>query len=237
MSTFQNYKIPNDGLVLYYDASNIKSYGGSGTRLLDLSRSSQDATLVNGVSFASGYLTFDGADDGILLDYKQELNDLQSPLTITGWFMDSLTGINGPNFVQSIFSQYTDVTIGNYVKAVNLYQRTIYYGSSSISGSPYLQSFSLVGLTYSVSTWNFFSVTVDGNLTASVITIGLNGIFQTFSATQMTPVNSANIWIGNATDLGGNRFKGNLSSLSVYNKSLTNDEVLKVYESTKTKYI
>jgi hypothetical protein len=58
-------KIVTDGLVLYLDAANSKSYPGSGTTWGDLSRSQNNGALVNGPTFSSannGILTFNGSN-------------------------------------------------------------------------------------------------------------------------------------------------------------------------------
>lgn len=59
-------RIVTDGLVLYLDAANPKSYPGFGTTWKDLSGNGNDGTLVNGVGYDSannGSLVFDGVDD------------------------------------------------------------------------------------------------------------------------------------------------------------------------------
>jgi hypothetical protein len=55
-----------NGLLLYWDASNINSYPGTGTTIYDLSGNGNNGTLVNGVGYNQtngGVLTFDGVDD------------------------------------------------------------------------------------------------------------------------------------------------------------------------------
>lgn len=63
-------KIVNNGLVLYYNAADTLSYGGSGTNLYDLSGYGNNGTLVNGPTFSTdgvGYIRLDGADDKLLV--------------------------------------------------------------------------------------------------------------------------------------------------------------------------
>lgn len=58
--------IVTDGLVLYLDAANTKSYPGSGTTWNDLSGNGNNGTLINGYIFNSignGNLVFDGSND------------------------------------------------------------------------------------------------------------------------------------------------------------------------------
>ena len=61
-------KIVTDGLVLYLDAANNRSYPGSGTTWTDLSRGGNNGTLTNGPTFNGangGSIVFDGTNDFI----------------------------------------------------------------------------------------------------------------------------------------------------------------------------
>jgi hypothetical protein len=65
MSIAYNTSIIRDGLVLYLDAANPKSYPGSGTTWFDL-KGINNGTLINGPTFNSdnkGYINFDGVND------------------------------------------------------------------------------------------------------------------------------------------------------------------------------
>lgn len=62
--------IVRDGLVLYLDAANSKSYPGSGTNWIDLTGNGNNGTLLNGVAYNSnkkGYFDFDGSDDRVTI--------------------------------------------------------------------------------------------------------------------------------------------------------------------------
>ena len=59
-------KIVTDGLVLCLDAGNSKSYPDSGINWTDISRNSNNVTLINGPAFNSangGVIAFDGSND------------------------------------------------------------------------------------------------------------------------------------------------------------------------------
>ena len=65
MSTRYNPSIVRDGLVLYFDAANTKSYPGSGTTWYDLSGNERHGTLINEPTFQShnlGCFQFDGTN-------------------------------------------------------------------------------------------------------------------------------------------------------------------------------
>ena len=61
-------KVVTEGLVLYLDAANTKSYVSGSTTWSDLSRSRNNGTLVNGPTFNSsngGFIRCDGTNDYI----------------------------------------------------------------------------------------------------------------------------------------------------------------------------
>ena len=69
MSYHNGPKIVNDGLVLYLDAANSKSYSGTGTTWTDLSGNLNNATLVNGPTYSSlngGGIVLDATADVIV---------------------------------------------------------------------------------------------------------------------------------------------------------------------------
>jgi hypothetical protein len=64
MSLSHSPRIVTNGLTLYLDAANRKSYPGSGTAWNDLSGNGRNLTLFNGTAYNSaGYFDFDGTDD------------------------------------------------------------------------------------------------------------------------------------------------------------------------------
>jgi hypothetical protein len=56
MGIAYNTSVVRDGLVLYLDAANRKSYSGTGTNWTDLSGSGNNGTLTDGPTFSSGNL-------------------------------------------------------------------------------------------------------------------------------------------------------------------------------------
>jgi len=66
MSLGHGAKIVRNGLKVYVDAANVKSYPGTGTTWSDLSGNGVNGELINGSTFDSGNnggLIFDGVDD------------------------------------------------------------------------------------------------------------------------------------------------------------------------------
>jgi hypothetical protein len=89
MATFGGSNIVTDGLVLWLDAANKKSYPGSGTSWLDLSGNNNSGTLTNGPTFSSasnGSIVFDGVDDFVnILDIGSGSIFQTQNFTISCW--------------------------------------------------------------------------------------------------------------------------------------------------------
>lgn len=235
MSTLEGSgKIPTDGLVLYYDPSNVKSYTSNNSTVFDLTKNNYNASLMNGVSFTESVFSFDGTNDYILVNYSDEIYNLQVPMTIMGWFFD-----NGTNPRPTILGQYLNASIGNFIKLVRAEAGTFSYYSSK-NGAPSFQIMQFTG-AYQINTWNFFSVAVDGNLTSSTISLTVNQNTQTFTASQMaTPNTAVQVRIGSSesTFLQSQEFfSGKIAKIFIYNRTLNQSEINNTFEKTKTKFL
>jgi len=104
MGVSYNPKIVKDGLVLYLDAGNTKSYPGSGTTWTDLSGNGNNGTL-NGPSYNSnllGTFVLDGVDDYATLPTITLTNfTIQIWCKITGSNLNMIT-----NFSSNLFYEY-----------------------------------------------------------------------------------------------------------------------------------
>lgn len=82
MSVKGGPKIITDGLLLYLDAANEKSYPGSGTIWNDLSGNGNNGDLINNVVYDTennGILLFDGTNEYCQLDdsLENQLNGIE----------------------------------------------------------------------------------------------------------------------------------------------------------------
>lgn len=68
MAVNYNTRVVNDGLMLYLDAANRKSYPKSGTVWTDLSGNGYNGTLNGNVTHNNNAFEFDGVDDYCLID-------------------------------------------------------------------------------------------------------------------------------------------------------------------------
>ena len=92
MSTVEGSRsIITNGLVLYLDAANTKSYVSGSTTWNDLSRNNNTGTLINGSTFNSlngGSIVFDGIDDRVS---GTTINTGQN-FTVNCWIFPTLLG-------------------------------------------------------------------------------------------------------------------------------------------------
>jgi hypothetical protein len=88
MSVNYNPAISTDGLVLYLDAGNRRSYPGSGTTWADLSGNKNNSTLIGGSTFNNsngGGIVFNNTNGYASIPYEPSLNIGGLNLTISCW--------------------------------------------------------------------------------------------------------------------------------------------------------
>lgn len=225
-------KIVTDGLVLALDAASPKSYPGSGTTWNDLTPNSLNATLHNSPTFSTdnhGTIVFDGDND-----YGEIPS---SPLTAITVFSFELwiyrTGIATTTApYDRIFQKEGGVSgypawgwqIGESVSAAPDF-RSAYGDGTTINNSiSFNQNIEL-------NEWNCLATTLDSNLLASNY---INGVLTNSGTLNNTPMNTEDTIL---IAIGDNReFKGNISTVKVYNKALTADEVLQNYNALKSRF-
>jgi hypothetical protein len=229
-------KIVTDGLVLYLDAANTRSYPGSGTTWTDLSRSSTTGVLTNGPTFNSangGSIVFDGADDYI--DNITQSISIQdnTPFSIDVIFKTTSTGtaqlignwntLVTPGWRLSIASGQISFFLisanGRAGRAVLSTTATynngiLYHLCGTYSGNGNVNGISLYVNSISVTTSTVLN-TSPGTLTNSKITLG---------ASQLSTTNVANY------------LNGNIYQTKLYNRALSAQEILQNYNATKTRF-
>lgn len=223
--------IITENLQLYLNAGNNSSYPGSGTSWIDLSNNSYTATLVNETGYTSdagGTLTFDGNNDYV--DVNQSL--ASEEFTVGAWFKSSAAGI------KMILSN--EVTVGwpwNY--RIWLNGGTI-VGDIAQSGGVNV-SISSVLTNYNDGNWyNVMFSRNDSILRLYVNGIEVNNVSDTLTGTIS---NSQEVWIGRSAFTGGGirptgsyPYNGSISEIMIYNRVLTDGEILQNFNATKDRF-
>lgn len=226
MSTLYNPKVTTDGLVLYLDAANARSYPGSGTTWSDLSGNNNSCTLVNGPTFSvanNGTIVFDGVNDYGQVANNTNLNG--SSMTISLWFryttIPSTTGI--------LISKAD--TVGSF----NGYTLGIDTGAqlfTDFKGASGGASTVLVGVI-ATNTWYHTVLTYTSGGQSIMY---LNGIFAGSNTIPSFTTSTQPLRLMDAVDTFWGIIQGSIGSVQIYNRVLTNQEVLQNFNVTRSRF-
>ena len=241
MSFHFSPNVVTDGLVLFLDAANPRSYPGSGTLWTDLSRSSLPAPLYNGTTFSSsngGSIVFDGSDD--YAEAQRNISIRPNYVTICAWVKytggQNLSFIGGcGNTGTAGYSLYINCSVG-----VPTNFGFIAGNGNTISGGTPSVNFGTPG----VSNINYICGTFDG----SVLRGYQNGVLSN-SVTQPIPGPLVYPTSGSSPILGGmfvgiiessvslaRYWNGNIFQIKVYNRALSASEILQNYNTTRSRF-
>ena len=211
-----NNVIVSDGLVLYLDAANTRSYSGSGTSSNSLV-GGIGATLVNGVGFTSsnnGAFTFDGSNDYINFGNSSAVQ--QSSGTLSAWAKASspgggYRGIIAKQGAYGLF--YTDSVLVAYDWAADAPRST--------------------GVNIADNTWKNVVLTYQSGVSNGT-RIYINGV--SVLTTTITVLNQTGNLFGGAEANAGQYASCQISLFNMYNRALSATEVLQNYNATKGRY-
>jgi hypothetical protein len=219
-------KIVTDGLILYLDAANTRSYPGSGTAWTDLSRSGINGTLTNGPTFNSGNggsIVFDGSNDYVDLGGSLNLKPTTS-ITVSTWIRFNAMVADVRALSDWHQNGATDRWIF-YITNSNTIQWYLLTNSfaSAVSFSPVL-----------LNTWYNFTGVYNGISQIFYV----NGVFHN-STPKTGNMNTSNttqpVRLGGQVSAGGFH-NGNISTTLIYNRALSATEILQNYNTTKTRF-
>jgi hypothetical protein len=224
-----------DGLVLYLDAANTKSYIGSGTTWTDLSRGGNTMALVNGPTFNSsnnGSIVFDGIDDRVSL--TSSINTGQN-FTVSAWIYPTLLGGTRRCVVANSYN---------------------YSGRNgwllNVAGGGGTNGFFLslgADLAYRTSANNLLTVNQWAFISAVCVSGGtnlllyLNGVevpsylgtlLSSGTITYTYP--QFNLGFRNVGGVTTDPYTGRIAQTSVYNRVLSAAEILQNYNATKSRF-
>jgi hypothetical protein len=213
--------IVTNGLRLYLDGGFTPSYPESGTTWTDLSGSGNTGTLINGPVYDSangGSISFDGTNDYMSVASLQNTSFPQSKGTISLWYyIDS-----SPGSSTSIFDRNAVDGRNHYSIAYESNQGVIfsaYYGTGS---SPF--NFGFGGTQ---NAWNFIAFSYNNQFPYNL------GFYVNNTGIETTNSNISNFTpTGQFAGFGSpttSARKGKSFNLMIYNRNLSQTEVLQNY--------
>ena len=220
-----------DGLMLYLDAGNLSSYGGSGTTWYDISGNSRNATLINTP-------TYDGVTNGGLFSFDDvsyeyatipNIGDLNI-FSIEVWCRvhKSLTG----KVTAVITNQYDLSTKLNFSIGTNRAPTSYNMSFGYFNGAWR----NVNGFDTSLNIWYHLIGTYDG----TTLKFYKNGVLDTQTNYSGTPQSGGEIriarrWDESATN-SSNFFDGDVALVRIYNTALNSTQVTQNYDSQKSRF-
>ena len=245
MSYRNGPKIVSDGLVLYVDAGNIKSYTSGSTTWSDLSKNGNTATLTNGPTFSNtngGNIVFDGVNDYCSLGSNFYTSKFYS--NNQAWTIMTLINITqdksseGGVFCNQRFQSETDNSgpAGFGLSLYNGYCINMTYDNGNGTYTSYERHTTMPILT---NTWDCVCYT--WNPTTNTVTAYRNGNVYT------TNTNASYKWspraAGTSAAIGVNIQGGwstyypmNIACVLVYNTALTLPQVRQNCNAIRTRF-
>lgn len=225
----QNYyggPIVTDGLTFATDAGNLVSYQNGSTSAYSLT-GSIEGTLVNGVGFDNskgGYWTFDDSDDKITFPNNAVFNHT-SELTIESWVKfdgnsnDFIFEKGNVNTQYSLFSHGTDIVFRTYHAGNSGYDTLlITKANADITNGQ----------------WHHIVGSWDGS-TKRIYVDGQDKGSKSKSGALTTTSQGAAIGAFGGTS-SGYYFGGDIAIVRIYNKGLSQDEVLQNFNAQKARF-
>ncbi len=216
MGIAYNTSIVYDSLFLHFDAANTRSYPGSGTSWVDLSRSNTSASIIGITLVGSGAtsaLSFNGSYTGPIsnvasLQYSTGPRSIMAwvyPTTLSGW--NQIFGFGTASFA-------TGLAISDAGKWSTYQHNVAAYSGSNASTNAWAH----LTVTQSTSGWKLY----------------LNGALDNSGANQITATQGSAYIGGSFQDT--EKFIGRIAQVFFYNKELTIAEIKQNYHATKKRY-
>ena len=220
-------KIVTDGLVLYLDVANSKSYVSGSTTWNDISRSGLNGTLTNGPTFNSangGSIVFDGVND--FCNLGTSFTNLTTQLTINFWGKISGSPIDGVIVTKGENDETITSNFGFQIAPslrLRLYAKASGAGYTTIDSNTNIidNNINNYTLTYNAGAVIFYK---NGTLYSS----------HTFGLITL-PLSTGPLYVATLKGYTG-YYPGNIYNTTIYNRALSATEVLQNYNATKTRF-
>lgn len=218
MAIAYNTNIVRDGLVLYLDAANIKSYPGTGTVWNDLSGNGRNGTLINGVAYStnnSGIMSFDGVNDYVDLPNNVGYSNTVSAF---GWFKSNGTPIGDHHVIFGGLELEVTIHSSGFLR------------TGIVTSSRFVSNH---GSGLNDGNWHYVGFTFDG----STKTAFIDGINVGTLSVSGTLVNSfSNRRIGRFGSSTAYYLNGNISDVKIYSRAISAAEIQQNFNAMRGRY-
>ena len=244
MSYHNGPKIVTNGLVLYLDAGNSKSYPRSGTVWTDLSGNGNNGTLTNGPTYSSlnkGNISFDGVNDYCTFTFNP-IQQFTCNILIKYNAIDILSNNthysminNGSGGDQSNIGEFQKYNIRFNRSGSGRNFATQFYQTDFTEGA---QGLSITGPSFEDSTynnkWSMHSTTLSSSLFGYYVNGNLYSSLTGFDSTKLQIFNT--FLVSKVTGDSWIPSKINVGLIQIYSRSLTSQEITQNYNALKGRY-
>jgi hypothetical protein len=238
MGMHHSPRIIKSGLQLYVDPKDINSYPGSGTAIYDLSGNGRTGTMNDGASATGGYIRCaDNADDvsfGTGFTIAREK-------TLSIWIRSDRPLSTQDNWEVGFLNQgTTQGSMFGFMYGVGNCQDLGFWGY----GASYDMSVeSATNKWSSDGNWHNGVITMDSSRNVRVWTDGVqrqwlkHSDYSTKTYTVQMPIDTTNYFLINSRSTWNSGLSYvDLGNVMVYNRALTEEEILQNYEAQKTRF-
>lgn len=239
MSLSRGPKITTAGLVLSYDAGTPRGYPGTGTTLYNIGgNANYNGSLNNGTAASSGYLRFADQADSITLGTNLFLPRTK---TLSIWIRSDRPLSTQDNWEVGFLNQGSTVgTMFGFMYGVGECQDLGYWGY----GASYDMSVeSTTNKWSSDGNWHNGVITMDDS---RVVRVWIDGVqkqwllhsnYSTLSYTVTMPTDTTNYFLINSRSTWNSGLSYiDLGNVMVYNRPLTNAEIVQNYNAMKDRF-
>jgi hypothetical protein len=244
MAISRGPNLNRDGLVLYLDAANSKSYPGSGNTWKDLSGNDNNATLINGPTFDtqnSGNILFDGINDSFTIGETIDISNSNNKGNYTIFLDFILPGPLDPSnrrsfFVSSVgrqfeFSSTNVILISMLIDGLG--------GHQNIGLGKNLLLNEIQNLVITKTQTNTFTIWINGVLTRTLIPPYL--AFRTDVGGDTYPVTTSTLFDTSIKSFGSvfnsRWWNGNVFRTLIYDRVLTPLEIIQNFNATRARFV
>ena len=234
-------KTVTDGLILYLDAANPKSYVSGSSTWTDISKNSNNGTLTNGPTYSAannGSILFDGVDDYFITPTGSTPSlNITSQITLETWFKSTslANNLHGDGLFSKGLSTDGNSAVYELILTNNTTTNIPYFrlriDSSTLIYNPTNILINLNQIYHIVCTYDGAIMRIFVNGIESGSGLSTSGTIQ--NNTQQLTIGVRYLARNIGTD---HYFSGNIYLSKIYNRALSATEIQQNYNATKTRF-
>jgi hypothetical protein len=226
MATLYSPSVVMDGLILYLDAANSKSYSGSGADWNDLSKKDYNGTLINSPTYTAvpGYFTFNGST-------QYATSPVSTQLGNTDYTIEFLLKVSSTSANYGIL-KWGSSPFNSLGKGIELRFQTnlLEYTIADGTGAGIRTTYSFTDIAD--DTYRHFTITQVAQGTVTIYVDGVSIKTGSYSG-ESSFTDTYTMWIARGND---GYLNGLISYLKIYDRVLSTDEIEQNFQGARGRF-